>query len=257
MVTFILIEPIYDQTKSTITGIILGFILGILLIYLLSWGIVSLLGCRFLFKIGVLILALIIGVIGAVVGDAKAAYKRPLTNAEIYRAKKVFGNSLDYAKIKVAFNTRLMSIRGSKAPFNTIYLSKRMSKPYCNQGMYDDNLVHELTHNWQTQHGIGIFKKLKTATRVIFNKKRPYQYGNKEGLFEAIEKNKNFRDFNTEQQGAILADFHCFTYHKYSTSANFHEHFVRQVHYNNGYHIEVDTFAPISFFIPIDSMLRR
>jgi high-affinity Fe2+/Pb2+ permease len=91
MIAFILTEPFDETTKSTLIGILTGFVLGVILTYFFSWGILAVLGRKLIFKLGILILALFIGIIGAVVGDAKAAYKRPLTAGEIYRAKKVFG----------------------------------------------------------------------------------------------------------------------------------------------------------------------
>jgi hypothetical protein len=259
MIAFILTEPLDDTIKSTLTSILIGFVLGVILTYLLSWGILALLGRKLIFKLGILLLALFIGIIGAVVGDAKAAYKRPLTAGEIYRAKKVFGNSLDYGKIKIAYNSRLMNFKSNRAPFNTIYLTKRMDSlsQKGKEGVYYDVLIHELTHTWQTQHGIGILKKLKTAFRVIFNRTQPYNFGKAEGLEIAIDKKQDFRDFNTEQQGEILAYFYCYTYHSRQKKRTYYEHFARQVQFNKGYHIEVDTFPSISYYMPIDSINGR
>jgi hypothetical protein len=252
MIAFILTTTTNDGTKSTLGGIIIGCLLGIGLVYLLGWGIMALLGRKFVLKAGWLILAVFMGIIGAVTGDITAAEKRPLTLPEENRAKLMFGNTINYKKVRVATNTRLMNIRSSKAPFNTIYLSKKASAIAPFQGQlnlnYEDIYIHELTHVWQTQHGIGIFKKMKIAIWVFFSPKKPYKYGESVGLNRAISEKQGFRAFNTEQQGAIIADYFCSAHHKRRQHHNQLEHFARQVRYNNGYHIEVDTFPVMGIF---------
>ncbi len=242
--------------KSTLPGIFIGVFLGVLLATLFGWGLAAILGRKFLFSLGWAIAAAFIGLLGAVIGDAKTATKRGLDDREIAVSKRIFGETIDYSRVKLRLGTRLMNWpkrRMSRTPGNTIYFSKTYSNPSPTDTMtyaaYEDLLVHEMTHIWQTQHGIGLGKKLKAALRVMFNRKKPYDYGGFTGLFKASTRNKHFRDFNTEQQGKILEHYHCCAFHQQyrkeeSTSNNciLWRHFLRQVQYNNGYHIERDTF---------------
>ena len=101
--------------KSTLPVLILGFLLGVGVGLFLGWGIAFLLGRRFMFKVGLAIFAVALGLFCAVVADGMAAYKRPLEAPEICTAQKVFGNTLNYDKIRIAPHSLLMRIRGSKA----------------------------------------------------------------------------------------------------------------------------------------------
>jgi hypothetical protein len=238
--------------KSTLPGIIVGALFGIAFVGLCGWGIAALLGRRFVVRFGLVLLAALVGLIGAVIGDAKTATKRPLNDREMKNAKLVFGESLDYSKISLRLNTRLMcwpKRRMNRTPFQTIYLSKRFSRyaesrfkvPY-----YEDLLIHELTHVWQTQHGIPFRIKLRTALKVVWDRKKPYYYGGREELGRRDSLKQDFRSFSTEQQGMILEHYFCCCEHrdrkyKQGECADF-EHFARQVRYNDGYHIQKDTF---------------
>lgn len=246
MIAFIVTVSANDGMKSTIGGILIGFLLGVALTYLIGWGIFALLGRKFMFKMGLHIAAFLVGLVGAVRGDSVAAEKRPLVFYEQYRAELVFGNTLNYKKVKIVSNAQLINFWTTRAPYNTIYLSKKMAAISAFEGRlnwnYEDILIHELTHVWQTQHRIGIVKKVTTALKVVVNRTKPYRYGKGEGLTAAINKKQNFRRFNTEQQGSIIAHYFCSKFHKRSTYHAQLEHFARQVRYNKGYHIEIDTF---------------
>lgn len=241
--------------KSTLPGIFIGLVLGILLATLFGWGIAAILGRKFLFNLGWGLAAAFIGLLGAVIGDAKSATKRGLDDREMIVSKRVFGEAIDYSKVKLRLGTRLMNWPKrsmSRTPGNTIYFSKKYSNPALSDTMlyatYEDLLVHEMTHVWQTQHNIGLGKKLKTAFRVMFNRKKPYDYGGFRGLFKAFNQDRHFRDFNTEQQGRLMEHYHCCVFHQeyrkdsVTTDCYLWQHFARQVMFNNGYHIERDTF---------------
>ncbi|GEM_PF-1835753 len=240
---------------STLPAILIGAVLGIALVGLFGWGVAALLGRRFVIRLGLVLFAGLFGLLGAVIGDIKAAKKRKMTEREVSVAQRVFGNTIDYSKVRLVEHCRLMNAprrRMARTPFNTIYLGKRYSKPLNEKefSYYEDFLIHEMTHVWQTQHGVPFRKKLGTALRVVFNRKKPYDYGRSVGLHRAWRNEKSFRDFNTEQQGRILEDYHCCCHHSWITGQDpdcvFHEYFARQVQLNNGYRMPNDSIEGVT-----------
>lgn len=230
-------EPI----PNTLPAIFLGAIIGIALAVLLGWGIAALLGASFGFRFGWLLLAGLLGLVGSVTGDACAAHKRPLDAWERETARRAFGASLDVSKVRIAVGCRLMNWprrNMNRTPFQTIYLVRKYFRPEgkleCMK--YEDVLVHELTHCWQTQHRIPFRKKLGTALRVVINRKKPYQYGY---LGEAWRARKVFRDFNTEQQAAIITHGYCCKYHTIREDklgfCPCDEHYAQQMKISDGF----------------------
>ncbi len=237
-----------EAVRSTIPAILLGAVLGVALAGLLGWGLAALMGKHFVIRWGLVLLAGLFGLVGAVIGDATAAYKRPLNHREQRIAARMFGESLDVSKVQLAFGCRLMNWPKrsmNRTPGNTIFLSKKYSdiRTDAVQYRYEDMLVHELTHAWQTQHGISLYKKVWTSLGVVFHKRKPYDYYGDAGLREKRLQRWHFRQFSTEQQGAIMEKYHCCKYHDFNETNNCKEleHFARQVLLNDGYHIEQDT----------------
>jgi hypothetical protein len=68
-------------------------------------------------------------------------------------------------------------------------------------------VIHELIHAYQYER-VGS-RYLGEAIYVLVKTKRNcYDYGGKEGLQEATESGKQFRDFNREQQAQIAQDYY-------------------------------------------------
>jgi hypothetical protein len=109
----------------------------------------------------------------------------------------------------------------ARTPFNTIYFPPGAQK--------DPNfmswLIHEMTHVWQTQHGVSVVTKVWWALHAI--KGNPYDYGGEAGLKDAASKGKKFTDFNTEQQGDICRDY--YVAHKSSKDTSAYDPFILQV----------------------------
>jgi len=153
------------------------------------------------------------GVVGGLVGAALIAATlevllrdaRPLTPDEIKEAKKVFGNSLNYGLVRIAEST-VMTIgpgRPARTPFNTIFFPPGTQKKYPGKDLLPW-LIHEMTHTWQTQHGIGVVEKTITA----LGGEKAYKYGGDQGLKSAWAAGKHFLDFNTEQQADICSHYY-------------------------------------------------
>jgi outer membrane biosynthesis protein TonB len=135
-------------------------------------------------------------------GRMLTAGKRPLTPEEKTEAEIVFADSLDWDKTRLA-ESRIMSIGGyARTPFNVAYFPPgSLSLPL---GQRMPWIIHELTHVWQTQHGISFVRKLWTALRG----KAAYEYGGEKELLRSAAAGKRFTDFNTEQQADICMQFY-------------------------------------------------
>jgi hypothetical protein len=123
--------------------------------------------------------------------------ERPLTSFERSEAKFVFGKSLDIDRITLAEDSIFGSLNTARSLPGTIYFP-----PGTFDGRFIGLLVHELTHQWQYQHG-------KSVAKLIYHALRgKYDYGYEEGLIKAHTAGKKFTDFTTEQQGDILQDYY-------------------------------------------------
>lgn len=118
---------------------------------------------------------------------------RSLTTGEIAIAKSVFGNTLDTSEIRI--KTAWWVLKNfAVSPNGNIYFHK--------DNWIDDFsteslgmrawLVHELTHVWQIQQGIAVFRK------ALFN--RRYSY--------VLEQDKAFFNYGVEQQARMVEDYY-------------------------------------------------
>lgn len=136
---------------------------------------------------------------------------RPLTQVELQEARKVFGGSLDYWRIRIdewsliaqfgAWDYRRR--RKKKADhmamtlYNTIHFSRRLKAEPGNGDMAW--LIHELTHTAQSEHAGGVFM----MEALIAQGGAGYDYGGPAALFR-----RDFKSFNREQQGDIARDYY-------------------------------------------------
>lgn len=129
---------------------------------------------------------------------------RGLTAGEIEMAKLVFGDSVDYAKVKVHNGEYLwfgmqpddiaMTPNGEMY-FNPNYFREDFSDP----ASPDDQcwFMHEMTHVWQ--HQLGYPVKWRGAVRIGLS----YEY--------VLADSKRLCDYNMEAQGNVLADYFALT----------------------------------------------
>jgi Domain of unknown function (DUF4157) len=149
----------------------------------------------------------IAGLAAGIVGiDTALRQSRGLDEIERKEAFRVFGNSLDYDKVRVAEDP-IVSVGGyARTPGNTIYFPRGTTKDKDSperRGWYYPFLIHEMTHTWQTQHGVSTMRKVLTALRGH----SAYNYDGPEGLKKAAAQGAHFVDFNTEQQASICGDY--------------------------------------------------
>ncbi len=157
---------------------------------------------------------------------------RPLTEIEIVEARKVFGDSLSYWRIRVdewsliAHIGKWFAERRFGKPidhmavtvFSTIHFSRRIHPEPGNADMAW--LIHELTHVAQVEHiGSQIM-----GEAVIAQGREGYAYGGAKGI-----KGKSFRQFNREQQGDIAKDYYWSVHGKLALTDEEREDYSRMV----------------------------
>jgi hypothetical protein len=122
---------------------------------------------------------------------------RPLNKWEIDLAKSVFGNTINYQRVRIDE----YSFVGPK------------QRRFCYVSFYSINswgpmqnsvLIHEITHIWQFEKmGSVYIPKALLAQQTA----EGYNYGGVKALRTGREMGKSFLSFNFEQQGDIISDY--------------------------------------------------
>jgi hypothetical protein len=147
---------------------------------------------------------------------------RGLTEHEMGIARQVFGNQLDLSQIRVteggffSTETKASSLPGGLITFPAGTLSN--PKPGVD---FDAWLIHELTHQWQYQHGWTLLDTLDDS----FDS--DYDYGGVLGLEKALNERKPFDEFDLEEQAQILRHYYEISRARGDTSA--YDPYVRDV----------------------------
>lgn len=130
---------------------------------------------------------------------------RSLTVGEIHLCQSVFADLIDYSAVKVMNHPYLpwQSPHVFMAPNGYIHVRNlHYCADYSKQSLgYRAVFIHEMTHVYQHQQHINVFLKgaiLQTAYFLSFKKYNPYRY--------TLKANKDFFDYNIEQQGDIARD---------------------------------------------------
>ena len=128
---------------------------------------------------------------------------RNLTPGEIAVLQPIFKSTLRYANIVCDINKADVGGPGNSiTPSGAAYFSKFIYKSdfSCAGPEYQWIFVHEMTHVWQWGHGIyPVFQAIGAFIENLGRYDKAYAYD----LVQA----KRFRDFNLEQQAAIVADY--------------------------------------------------
>lgn len=129
---------------------------------------------------------------------------RALTAGEITLAKTVFGDSIDYAKVKV-YGTKFSRFQPDNfnaAPDGNLYMVKNYSDDFSKSPAEDQAaLMHELTHVWQIQNNTMNLKMalVKETIKAKFNYAATSQY--------RLVPGKDFNGYGFEQQAGIIEDY--------------------------------------------------
>ncbi|MFJ2453345.1 type VI secretion system Vgr family protein [Pseudomonas protegens] len=130
---------------------------------------------------------------------------RALTEGEITLAKRVFGDSIDYDKVRLR-DEDYVPWQGKNyvmAPNGHIYFGEDLRGvadwsllPADERGLF----IHEMTHVWQHQHGVNVLLvgAYQQAKQFLIGDQYQYQ----------VEPGKTLKDYNIEQQGDIVRDYY-------------------------------------------------
>jgi len=122
---------------------------------------------------------------------------RPLTSHELTIAKSIFGDSINYKRVRMDTKAYFGPKKGKFAyvSFYTINSWGVLS---------DKTFIHEMTHIWQYEKmGAKYIPHALLAQRTI----EGYDYGGIDGINHYLGNGKQLKDFNLEQQGDIVADY--------------------------------------------------
>lgn len=132
---------------------------------------------------------------------------RQLTAGEVQISQSVFGDLIDYSKVKVMNHPYLpwQPVGILMAPDGYIHLK---NADYCEDFScqsigYQAVFIHEMAHIYQHQRHVNVLLKgafLQSAYYLSRGKYNPYHYTLIEG--------KNYFDYNIEQQGDIAKDIY-------------------------------------------------
>lgn len=136
-------------------------------------------------------------------GDAPKLPKgksRSLTPGEIEMARTVFGDSVDYSKVRVHNDTSNM-FQGKNVtvtPNGEMYCANN----YCDDFSKGDkgHFIHEMTHVWQYQNNV-LTPRIAAAEQWVksgFCYTKCYSY--------TLDTKKDLLDYNLEQQADMVAD---------------------------------------------------
>ena len=123
---------------------------------------------------------------------------RPLYSWEIELAKSVYGNTINYRRIRIDE----LAIAGPKQKrfcYVSFYLVNSWGP------MQNSTFIHELMHVWQYEKMGALY--MLNALRAQYSTKG-YNYGGLKALKAYLEKGKGLQDFNPEQQADIVADYY-------------------------------------------------
>ena len=124
---------------------------------------------------------------------------RPLSPGEIEAAQTVFGNSINYQKVRVDTKAWLgcKQYHFAYVGFHVINCWGKLSRPL---------LIHELMHVWQYQRFGAVY-----IPRALYAQHSPegYNYGGGEAIRQAALEGLSLQHFNWEQQADIVADYFC------------------------------------------------
>ena len=132
------------------------------------------------------------------------AVSRHLTTGEIKLARQVFGNSVDYAVVKIHDKPHsfLQSKNSAMAPNGEIYTRGCFSADYSKEDVFARSFfIHEMAHVWQYQNKIlhPIASALALQLKHKFNYTASYNFN--------LDKSKDLIDYGMEQQASIIQEY--------------------------------------------------
>lgn len=135
---------------------------------------------------------------------------RPLTAGETVMARRLFGDAIDYRRVRI-YNRRYLPFglqprNCAMTPNGAIYFHKSCCLLDFSAGSEDARhwFMHEMVHVWQ--HQLGYPVRLRGAVRLGLS----YRYD--------LVRGRTLADYNMEAQGDLLADYFVLKHLKSSVS---------------------------------------
>lgn len=123
---------------------------------------------------------------------------RPLNAFEIVMAKEIFGNTINYDRVRID-ETAEIACKNSQLKYVSFYTINSWGR------MSDDIFIHEMVHIWQYENVGAVY--IPKALKVHLTKGMGYNYGGLPALEKSMKAGGKLLDFNYEQQGDIVADY--------------------------------------------------
>jgi hypothetical protein len=127
--------------------------------------------------------------------DILHPWQRGMTVEEIAEARKVFGDSIDYYRVRIDTLSIMAGVGGTHVTGYIINTVGALTK---------EVLIHELTHIWQYEEGGLVY----IPEAIGAQRSAGYDYFGIAGLRAALNQGLDFSDFNREQQGDIARDYY-------------------------------------------------
>lgn len=124
---------------------------------------------------------------------------RPLSERELVLARSIFGEHIDYKKVRLDEHSYLGCRRYRFAYVGFHYINS--------WGVLSDaGFIHEMVHIWQYQRVGAVY-----IARALYAQNTPegYDYGGEAFLQKALANGLTLLDFNYEQQADIVSDYFC------------------------------------------------
>lgn len=134
---------------------------------------------------------------------------RKLTSGEESLAKEMFGNDIDYTKVRI-YDKKWAFFQGNRVamtPDGNIYFAPDVYKEDFSLASDGSKhfFIHEMTHVWQYQNGQAVLKGAGTEQVFI---ELPSRLGLGNGAYPyELDVRKDLLDYGVEQQASIVADY--------------------------------------------------
>lgn len=129
---------------------------------------------------------------------------RPLTEGEIKLAKSVFGDAINYKKVRLTDGhwPVVQKKNFAWAMCNTLYMYKYYEPDFSKAGPHRRGLfIHEMAHVWQWQN-----KSLKPVIGTI--KQKLKQKFNYRAYPFVLDEKKDLMSYGVEQQAAMIQEYY-------------------------------------------------
>ena len=129
--------------------------------------------------------------------DIGKSQSRPMSPREINLAKTIYGNSIDYQRVRVDETAWL----GPKQ-YRFCYVSFHLINSW--KSMSEHIFIHELMHIWQYQR-MGAIYMIRAL--IAQHTQMGYNYGGIAAIHQKMAQGQNLLDFNLEQQADVVTDY--------------------------------------------------